>query len=91
VICPWKVCEGLETTLRSTTSDWAPTSWRRLKEKKVSLRGVWVPFVGIHASPMVTNSAKGVNIEIHLRLCVPRLSLSESLYLRIYLCDSLRA
>jgi hypothetical protein len=39
VIRPWKVSEGLETTLRSTTSDWAPTSWRRLKEKKVSLRG----------------------------------------------------
>jgi hypothetical protein len=34
-------------------SDWAPTSWRRLKEKKVSLHGVWVPFVEIHTSPTV--------------------------------------
>jgi hypothetical protein len=59
VIRPWKVYEGLETTLRYTMSDWALTLWRRLKEKKVSLHGVWVLFVGTHTSPMVTSSPQG--------------------------------
>jgi hypothetical protein len=34
---------GVGATLRPTTSDWAPTLWRRVKDKNVSFRGIRGP------------------------------------------------
>jgi hypothetical protein len=54
-----KVCESLKVTLKPTTSYWAPTSWKRLKEKKASFRSVWGSFVVTHTSSATTSFLEG--------------------------------
>jgi hypothetical protein len=54
-----KVCESLKVTLKPTTSYWAPTSLKRLKEKKASFRSVWGSFVVTHTSSATTSFLEG--------------------------------
>jgi hypothetical protein len=58
-----------ENHLRSTMRDWAPTSWRRLKDKKVSFCSVRGSFMVTLTSPTVTSFPQGS--EYHDRLRVP--------------------
>ena len=86
-----EVCEGLETTSKSTTSERAIPSWIGSGEEgEPSWR--WEILRGIPHLSNVTYLPSGEgNTGLHLRLRVLRLSLTELFTCVVYFLDSLRA